>query len=38
MSDEPITIEFLARQQQRILDEMRTEMRWMREEMASFRD
>ena len=34
MADEPITLEFLARQQQRFLDEMRL----MRGEMASFRD
>jgi len=34
MADEPITLEFLARQQQRILDEMSS----MRDEMGSFRD
>ena len=34
MVDEPITLEFLARQQQRLLEEMAS----MREEMASFRD
>jgi len=34
MADEPITLEFLARQQQRFLDEMRP----MHGEMASFRD
>ena len=34
MSDEPVTLEFLARQQQRFLDEMRL----MHGEMASFRD
>ena len=38
MADEPITLEFIARQQQRVLDEIRTEMRSVREEMASFRD
>jgi hypothetical protein len=34
MADEPITLEFLARQQQRLLNEMRL----MRDQMASFRD
>jgi hypothetical protein len=34
MPDEPVTLEFLARQQLRMLDEMRS----MREDMASFRD
>ena len=38
MSDEPITLEFLARQQQRLIEEMRTGFRSMREEMGSFRD
>lgn len=34
VSDEPVTLEFLARQQQRMLEELRS----VREEMASFRD
>ena len=34
MADEPITLEFLARQQQRLLDEMGS----MRNEMGSMRD
>lgn len=34
MADEPITLEFLARQQQRMLDEMGS----MRGEMGSMRD
>jgi hypothetical protein len=34
MSDEPITLEFLARQQQRLLDEMGS----MRDEMGTMRD
>jgi hypothetical protein len=34
MADEPITLEFLARQQQRILDEMSS----MRDDVGSFRD
>lgn len=38
MADEPITLEFLARQQQRLLDEIRGEMRSLRDEMASFGD
>ena len=38
MADEPITLEFLARQQQRLLEEMRTGFRSMRDEMGSFRD
>ena len=38
MSDEPVTLEFLARQQQRLIEEMRTGFRSVREEMASFRD
>ncbi len=38
MPDEPVTLEFLACQQQRLLDEVRTEFRSVREEMASFRD
>ena len=38
MVDEPVTLEFLARQQQRLLEEMRSEFRSVRDEMASFRD
>ena len=38
MSDEPVTLEFFARQQQRLIEEMRTGFRSMREEMGSFRD
>jgi chromosome segregation ATPase len=38
MADEPVTLKFLARQQQRLIEEMRTEFRSAREEMASFRD
>ncbi|HTT78811.1 MAG TPA: hypothetical protein VMF86_03945 [Stellaceae bacterium] len=34
MSDEPVTLEFLARQQQRILEELGV----VRDEMGSFRD
>jgi hypothetical protein len=34
MSDEPITLEFLARQQHRLLDEMGS----MRDEMGTMRD
>jgi hypothetical protein len=34
MTDEPITLEFIARQQQRLLDEMGS----MREEMGTMRD
>jgi hypothetical protein len=34
MADEPITLEFLARQQQRLLDEMGS----TRDEMGSMRD
>jgi hypothetical protein len=34
MSDEPVTLEFLARQQQRFLEEMRS----MRDDIAAFRD
>ena len=34
MADEAITLDFLARQQQRLLDEMS----FMRDEMGSFRD
>jgi len=34
MADEPITLEFLARQQQRLLDEMGS----MRDEMGTMRD
>jgi replicative DNA helicase len=34
MPDEPVTLEFLARQQQRLLDEMGS----MRDEMGSMRD
>jgi hypothetical protein len=38
MSDEPVTLEFLARQQQRLLEEMRIGFRSMREELVAFRD
>ena len=38
MSDEPVTLEFFARQQQRLLDEMRIGFHAVREELASFRD
>ena len=34
MADDPITLEFIARQQERILDEMRV----MRDEMGTVRD
>ena len=35
---ETVTLEFLARQQQRLLDETRIGFRAVREELASFRD
>ena len=38
MSDEPVTLEFLARQQQRLLEKMRAGFRSTREEIAAFRD